>query len=590
MARSWFRRTTEASTYFRPEHTNSRNAGESSIEIRLIEGIPPAVDTDAEDVAWALQTADALWKRNERIDAVVWLRRAAQAAGEAEDDDRALALARNAADLSDWIAQNFSGTEQRPSSQAGSISQSPGGVDDLLSEPISDAPPAARMVLPVLSSDRPSTQSIDIDMSIPEPAPSAAEVHAGMLNPWAAPDDEGFIDAVTAVKPKPHWAAVAPAPAVSSRPPVINDDGDDDEQVVTSARGLEAITGENRAVSRPPVSVVESLPPPSIEPVTASMMNPPEDAAPRPPLLPAPRPPPRRMPLPKGAELVSEHMAAAPRAPSPLPPRPPPPFLPPAVETRPGPPAVIQTAPGVLDLSAVDAFTDLPDDAREDFARAAKQHAIERGDEISGFALAFLVEGSADVAATIVDAVAERIEAGAVLRSRGSVADSFPIRLVAASPSAIIATWDDASVAAAFNSCPWVEEDLRAAADRMQALVGITMGPLAERLDPTLRHALMARLQVRFLSGGEVLVEQGKAVPGLLLVGVGTLELVVGDEVRGSVGAGEFIFADAILGGGVAPMTARAPSEGVVILHANRNVAQELLVTCPPLLEIFAGM
>ena len=44
--------------------------------------IPPTKDTDAEDVVWALQTADALWKRGERIDALVWLRRAAQAAGE----------------------------------------------------------------------------------------------------------------------------------------------------------------------------------------------------------------------------------------------------------------------------------------------------------------------------------------------------------------------------------------------------------------------------------------------------------------------------------------------------------------------------
>src|SRR5271166_2976308 len=69
-------------------------------------GIPPVVDTDAEDVAWALQTAEALWKRNERVDAIVWLRRAAQAAGEAEDDDRALTLARDAAELAEWIAHN----------------------------------------------------------------------------------------------------------------------------------------------------------------------------------------------------------------------------------------------------------------------------------------------------------------------------------------------------------------------------------------------------------------------------------------------------------------------------------------------------
>src|SRR5579859_5665726 len=69
-------------------------------------GIPSALDTDAEDVAWALQTAEALWRRHECVDAIVWLRRAAQAAGDAEDDDRALALASDAAELADWIAQN----------------------------------------------------------------------------------------------------------------------------------------------------------------------------------------------------------------------------------------------------------------------------------------------------------------------------------------------------------------------------------------------------------------------------------------------------------------------------------------------------
>ena len=38
-----------------------------------------------------------------------------------------------------------------------------------------------------------------------------------------------------------------------------------------------------------------------------------------------------------------------------------------------------------------------------------------------------------------------------------------------------------------------------------------------------------------------------------------------------------------------APETVRAAQGGAVILVADRKVAQELLVTCPPLLEIFAG-
>ena len=46
--------------------------------------IPLAKPTDSEDVAWGLQTASSLWKRGERSDAVAWLRRAAQAASDAQ--------------------------------------------------------------------------------------------------------------------------------------------------------------------------------------------------------------------------------------------------------------------------------------------------------------------------------------------------------------------------------------------------------------------------------------------------------------------------------------------------------------------------
>src|ERR1700733_6406733 len=97
-----------------------------------MEGIPPARKTDAEDVVWALQTADALWKRNERVDAIVWLRRAAQAAGEAEDDERAVALARNAAELTELLAIDSSALRQ---SAAAHDSVKPGAespIDDLL--------------------------------------------------------------------------------------------------------------------------------------------------------------------------------------------------------------------------------------------------------------------------------------------------------------------------------------------------------------------------------------------------------------------------------------------------------------------------
>src|ERR1700722_8288774 len=94
-------------------------------------GIPPVHESDAEDVAWALQTAEALWRRNERVDAIVWLRRAAQAAGEAEDDDRALVLARGAAELAEWIAHNPPPAAPRSAPPARPSSIVPAAVEDI---------------------------------------------------------------------------------------------------------------------------------------------------------------------------------------------------------------------------------------------------------------------------------------------------------------------------------------------------------------------------------------------------------------------------------------------------------------------------
>jgi CRP-like cAMP-binding protein len=135
-----------------------------------------------------------------------------------------------------------------------------------------------------------------------------------------------------------------------------------------------------------------------------------------------------------------------------------------------------------------------------------------------------------------------------------------------------------------------VEDDLRAAGDRIQAEVGLTMGPLGERLDPTLLSDVTGKLTLRVLTEHEVYAMRGKLIPGLMVVGAGELELVGdGDELRGILHGGEFLFPAEVLSHAPAPATARAGKGGALILFADRAAAQELLVTCPPLLEIFAG-
>jgi hypothetical protein len=61
--------------------------------------IPKSEAGDADDVSTALETASLLWAKGDAPESIRWIRRAAEAAGEAGNDMRALALARAAADL-----------------------------------------------------------------------------------------------------------------------------------------------------------------------------------------------------------------------------------------------------------------------------------------------------------------------------------------------------------------------------------------------------------------------------------------------------------------------------------------------------------
>ena len=62
--------------------------------------LPEVEPHDPEPVAVAIETARALFRTGEQLDALRWLRRAAERAEESGDDVRALNLARSAADLS----------------------------------------------------------------------------------------------------------------------------------------------------------------------------------------------------------------------------------------------------------------------------------------------------------------------------------------------------------------------------------------------------------------------------------------------------------------------------------------------------------
>lgn len=589
--------------------------------------IPPAKDTDAEDVVWGLQTAETLWKRGERIDALVWLRRAAQAAGDANDDDRALELARHAAELTEWMAAAASMPPLTgPSEPPHGMSARPDPYLDEDEE--EETTEAKRPPFKVESSPWAETAlglaATHTEPEVPEsPAPEedgrpstnsvppAEKVHAGMFDPWA--DQSSQMESVPPSQPSPE--AAVPLPMRPQSPSII----ETEEEVVTSVRPEKLAEARSDAppISAVPISVPVSVAPPA-RPSRPNL--PPARVPPKPP----PLPPRARPPVPKSSpaeagpeaphiEITTNHIkddglvdVAVPDVEAYVPPPAELSTIPPHVDEpstppTPEPPALV-AAPEVppkreaaLDLEDVEAFADLPDDARLAFAGAAKLHSLAEGEEIGTFALAYVVTGSFDVAATVVDAPAVRLRAGSVLRARGTTDEGVPMRLICAEVppeghQATVATWSDAEVEEAFRTIPWVEDDLRAAADRVQTLVGITIGPLGERLDVSIREEIVSRLTMRPLSPHEVVVKAGEAVPGLLLVGIGELELVVDDKVSGVVSSGDFLFPTEVLGAGSAPATARAGSGGAVVMFGDRAIAQELLVTCPPLLEVFAGM
>jgi CRP-like cAMP-binding protein len=96
-------------------------------------------------------------------------------------------------------------------------------------------------------------------------------------------------------------------------------------------------------------------------------------------------------------------------------------------------------------------------------------------------------------------------------------------------------------------------------------------------------------LDVRVVNEGEVLVEVGKAIPGLLVVGGGRILIYdANGEQTGELNMGDFVFSSELLGGAKAPGTAKAARGGALILAAPRQVAHELMMSVPPLVEVLA--
>ncbi|MCU0694385.1 MAG: hypothetical protein MUF54_23605, partial [Polyangiaceae bacterium] len=235
-------------------------------------------------------------------------------------------------------------------------------------------------------------------------------------------------------------------------------------------------------------------------------------------------------------------------------------------------------------------FSDMPADVRSAFEREATVTRLQTDEEVSGFGLALVMDGELGVLPLIAETAAAALGAFDVMRSRGTIDESVGLRLVCMTPEATVATWSEAQVAQALGALPWVEEELREAADRVHAQIAVTLGPFGETLDASLLHDLFAQLDVRVLLPDEVLLEPGSPHPGLLIAGVGDLVVVDADGQSVTFDPGAVVFPGELLTGGQAPALVRAGQRGATVLQANRAQTDELLIVFPPVLELLTKL
>ena len=104
--------------------------------------VPEPTATDAEVVATALETAGIFGVQGDYKEALRWIRRAAEAAGDAGDDDRALSLARAAADLTVQVREaDGASTQLAQPNVAPAVASTPPAASDALGTLLGAPPP-----------------------------------------------------------------------------------------------------------------------------------------------------------------------------------------------------------------------------------------------------------------------------------------------------------------------------------------------------------------------------------------------------------------------------------------------------------------
>ena len=549
----------------------------------------PILDPWAEETSPGMRVDPAIRGiQVEGDEVVVQMRRPTQprmAAVSAEDDD----VVTSAAPL-DVTLRNAS----RPPAPPKKV--------DLLPGQIADA------AVPSKTANRPSRAP-----SLPPPSPDPPTPAASASPPTTEPSRPAAPPPPPSLEPSRPAASASPPTTEPSKPRVSPSAPSAEPSRPSTQRP--ASIAPPRPASRPPIAATLPLPQSFTAPSPAARSRSSPPAAPPVPVVPATAEAPtmpsapsplRARSIPPAPPVVSEQpgMPMVPRVPTvPLPSkpvasssirlsspasvRPPPPSTSssrPPVSVRPPPPPPRPAPSAPLSLDDVVAFASLTPEVRRRIASLARVEGLAADEEIAGFGAALVIDGSASVCATIVDAPVASAEPRRLVTTRGTLSGGAALRIVAGADGARVATWDASAIEEALGgSAPEVLEELARRADRLQALAGATMGPLQD-LDDATRAEILACFSVRVVRPGESLVEAAHKLAGLTVVCVGSVDLAGG---AGVVRAGELLFPRAAHRDMPAPTAARAGLAGAILLVGDRAIADRLAST-PALASEFA--
>lgn len=178
---------------------------------------PSAAEGDSGRLILVLQTASALWRQGDPVEALRWLRRAAETAEEEGDDDRALALARTAAEIRDRTGINSTPAPPPAASSA------PPRRPSLPAPPLRVVPLAPRPELDTFDEEtpRPSLPP-PVFVTTPAPSPSSDPVSGRPLQSGPPrPSPRTSRPPPPSSKPPPRSSRHSPPPAPPRAPSSI---------------------------------------------------------------------------------------------------------------------------------------------------------------------------------------------------------------------------------------------------------------------------------------------------------------------------------------------------------------------------------